>query len=905
MRIPLLLVVTAILLAGAAAQGETKVSELRCEYLVNPLGIDVSAPRLSWMIESDERGAKQTAYEVQVAGSLEALEKDTPDIWTSGRVASDRSTLVEYAGPALKTDQCCFWRVRVWDQGERESTWSDAAWWTMGVLDAGDWKARWIGYDSKMVVPTDLPKKEAPAEPTQKEASPLFRKGFAVAKPVKWACVHVCGLGFHEVWLNGKKVGDHVMDAPFTRYDKRALYVTHDVTHQLQQGDNAIGVMLGHGWYDMHARCTWDFDRSPWRAAPCLKLRLHVEYEDGETAEIVTDETWKTAPGPIQFDCIRNGETYDARAERPGWDTASYDASDWQPVRMVDGPAGQLRAMMSVPARVCGTIEPSRINEPKPGVFVVDMGQNFSGWTRITASGPAGTRITLRCDERLTPEGLVDQQNKVYVYSGGFQNDTFVLKGEGEETFEPRFAYHGFQYVQIEGYPGQPTLDKIRGCVVHADFESGGEFECSNPLLNKIQKNTRWSYLSNFVGFPTDCPHREKNGWTGDAHLAAEQALLNFMPAAAYTKWLNDFKDEQKPNGEFPGIIPTSGWGYGTGPSWDSAYLLIPWYMHRYLGDTRVLADHYEGMKRYVNYLGTRAEGHIVSYGLGDWVPAKTETPPEITSTAYYAVDAQIVADAAKLLGKREDAQKYGSLARSIRDAFQKKFYKGDGIYGPGTQTALSCALYQGLAPESERVKVGNALASALDRAGRHFDGGILGAKYVMHALTDTGHADLAYTLATNKDFPSWGHWIEQGATTLWENWNGEMSRNHVMFGDISAWFYQALAGIQLDPAAPGYKHAVIRPVMVGDLKSARATHRTPYGDLHSAWEWKDEGFTLSVEAPVNTTATVYVPAPAPEQVEESDGPAANAEKVAFRRMENGCAVFDIGAGEYEFRVKH
>ena len=436
--------------------------------------------------------------------------------------------------------------------------------------------------------------------------------------------------------------------------------------------------------------------------------------------------------------------------------------------------------------------------------------------------------------------------------------------------------------------------------------DPAGSFECSNELLNKIQQATLWSYRSNFVGIPTDCPHREKNGWTGDAHLAAEQAMYNFDNVAGYEKWMNDLKDEQRESGELPGIVPTSGWGYewGNGPAWDSAYVLIPWYLYRYYGDARVLADHYDRMKRYVDYLTRRSKDHIVNIGLGDWVPAKTETPVPVTSTGYYYVDAVIVSRTARLLGHEDDAKKYARLAEAIRTAFNKTFCPKPGVVANSSQTALSCALYQGLARPDHKEPILAALVADVDRKAGHLDTGILGAKYLLHALTDNGRTDVAYRIATQTTKPSYGDWIARGATTLWEDWGDGSSRNHIMFGDISAWFYQTLAGLNLDPEVPAFKRFIVRPRPVGDLRWVRAKHESPYGLIAVSWKRNDAAFSLEVTVPPSTTAVVYVPAKSADTVREGGQPAAQAPGVKFLRHDDGAAVFEVGSGTYAFSAQ-
>ena len=578
--------------------------------------------------------------------------------------------------------------------------------------------------------------------------------------------------------------------------------------------------------------------------------------------------------------------------------------------RVVSPPGGKLVAQMMPPIKADRSIKPVKLTEPKPGVFIFDMGQNFAGFAELSLRGPAGTKVVMKYGERLGKDGMVDragiQQHVARVDpSQQFQTDTYILNGSSRTTHHvPRFTYHGFQYVEVTGFPGKPTLDTLRGVFIHSAIPVAGEFECSNPLLNRIWSAGRWSYLSNLQGIPTDCPHREKNGWTGDAHLAAEQGLLNYAPAAVYAKWINDLGDEQRPTGELPGIVPTSGWGYkwGNGPAWDSAFLLIPFYLYEYCGDTKVLADHYDGLKRYVDYLTSKAKNGIVDIGLNDWAPFKTTTPADITSTAYYYRDAQIVALAADLLGNDADARKYADLAAGIKTAFNEKFYHPDTmLYGNGSQTSLSCALYQGLVEPANKARVLNNLVAAVDKSNGHIDTGILGAKYLLNALLENGRADVACRIASQKDLPSWGWWIEQGATTLWEQWNGADSRNHIMFGDISAWFYKALAGINPDPAAPAFKHFTIKPNLVGGLTSAHAGYDSVRGRIVSDWKTKGGRFDLTVTIPPNTTATVHVPVADSTSVKEGGKPAADTAGVSFLRVEAGRTLFEVGSGTYHF----
>jgi alpha-L-rhamnosidase len=899
---------------------DVRVADLRCEYLANPLGIDVVQPRLSWKLDSQWRGQKQTAYQVLVASDQKLLTEGKADLWDSGKVASDQSIHVVYAGKPLSSRMRCYWKVRVWDKDDKVTAFSRVGVWEMGLLAPEDWQGKWISARGEGVPPLEDVSKPA-ASPNEKEKkqgqdalatkdkspqpAPLLRKTFTLAKPPASARVYICGLGYYELHLNGAKVGDHVLDPAFTRYDRRALYVTYDVTRQLKKGPNALGVILGNGWYNMHTRCVWDFDKAPWRDRPTVLCQLEVTFDDGSKTVVASDATWRVTTGPIVFDSIRNGEKYDARLEKPDWDGAEAKDSDWPVAQVVPGPKGKLTAQMMPAIKVTKTIRPVKLMEPKPGVYVFDTGQNMAGWVRLKVFGPAGTEVVMRYGERLSADGTLDQKEiGQHIKTGKPQTDTYILKGQGTEVWEPRFAYYGFQYVEVTGLPGKPDLGTLEARVVHTAFDRAGTFECSNDLFNRIQRNTLWSYVSNFVGYPTDCPHREKNGWTGDAHLAAETGLYNFDAASAYTKWLNDLKDEQRPSGELPGIVPTSGWGYqwGNGPAWDSAYILIPWYLYQYCGDTRILAEHYDRLKLYVDYLTSKAKDHIVTIGLGDWAPAKTTTPEKVTSTGYYYRDALIVSKAAALLGKTEDAKKYADLASSIRDAFNKEFYDlKTGLYDGGTQTAMSCALYHGLVLQEERAKVLGKLVEMIQAKDGHLDAGILGTKYLIDSLTAAGRADVVYGMATKTDYPSWGRWLEQGATTLWEQWDGEASRNHIMFGHVSAWFYQTLAGINPDPNAVGFKHIILKPQLLGDVKWVHAEHESLYGTIKSAWEIKGDKFNLRVAVPVNTSATVYVPCDKQKAIAEGPASIHRADYVRFLRMEDNCVVFEVESGTYEF----
>ena len=852
-------------LTGLLPVAKTNITKLSIEYLSNPVGIDTEKPRFSWIIESKDHDVQQVAYQIFVASTPEKTNEELADVWNSGKIISGNSVLVPYAGNPLSSGKRYYWKVRMWDKKGHVSVSAETAYWEMGLLVKNDWKGKWISapkvYDwQKFVGHRKLMIKAGKEE--DPDPAPQFRKSFSFTKEIVQARLYISGVGYNVPYINGQKIGDHVLDAAFTRYDKTVLYSTYDVTRSLHSGENVLGVVLGNGWYNMVTSAVWGFDHASWRGTPALIAQLEIVFQDGSRQVICSDESWKVAPGPIVFNSIRQGEFYDARNETPGWNTAQFNDKQWfQPV-VVSGPAGKLKAQMIQPIKITGTVIPKKITEPRPGLYVFDLGKNIAGFAQIKIKAPAGTEIRLKYSERLFEDGTVDQQDVAQHVAGGVvQTDKYTCKGEGIEIWHPSFVYHGFQYIEVSGLPEKPIPETITGMILHTDFESAGTFQCSNELFNKIQQNALSSYESNFMGYPTDCPQREKNGWTADAHLAAEMGLYNFKAQNGYAKWLGDIADEQRPTGELAAIVPSSGWGYfwGNGPAWDNAMVLIPWYLYQYSGDERILEQMYPNIKRYVDYLSSRAEDHIVKFGLGDWAPVKTKTPPEITSTAYYYIDAVLISKMAGMFGYSADQKKYADLATEIKNAFNKRYYKGNGIYDQGSQAGLACALYQDLSGDHSTETI-NALVLAIEKNEGKLDCGILGTKYLLHALSDNGHSDVAYKIVNQRSFPSWGYWMDQGATTLWEQWNGTESRNHIMFGDVSAWFYKNLAGIAPDSDQPGFKRISFRPYFSPDLKWVKASHQSMYGKIAAGWMRKDNNIYYTIAIPANTTGEITLP---------------------------------------------
>ena len=851
------------------------LSSLRCEYLENPLGIDVTTPRFSWKLLSDEKDVNQSAYRILVASSEELLKKNTGDLWDSKKVDSDQSIHLEYSGNALVSRQRCYWKVMVWDESGKASAWSEDAWWEMALLDAKDWEAQWIeapAIYNWAQFKGEVGRTDRNAPRSYSEAAPYLRKDFQAPRQVSKARAYISGMGLYELSINGKKVGDHVLDPTFTNFDRRVHYITYDVTSMLQAGDNTLGVVLGNGWYNMDSRAVWGFNKAPWKDRPTCLLQLEIEYEDGSVEKILSDGSWKAAPSPTVYNDIRQGEKYDATKEIPGWNKPSFDAASWTAVRVKHGPMGQLKAQMIPANKVMRNITPLSVTSPAPGVYVVDMGQNMAGWVELKVKGKKGQVVRMIFAELLKEDGTIDQYNiDRHHRQDEFQIAEYTLSGSGQESWEPRFTYFGFQYIQIEGYPGELSTEDIRGKVIHTSFDPSASFSCSDEIINKINHASEWSFISNFLGYPTDCPQREKNGWTGDAHLSAETGLLIFKPQAGYTKWLYDCQDAQKESGLLPGIVPTCGWGYdlgdqptGYGPAWDGAYTWVPWYMYVYSGDVQVLRSHYANMKKSIGFMTEMAENHILGIGLGDWVYIDTYAPRNLTSTACYYDLTLKLSQIAALLGHQEDASHYSHLAGEIKTAFNQKYYDAKAkTYAGSEQTSLAAALYFNMVPAKDVKKVAANLVKVIEKNDELLDCGVLGAKWIPHALSDNGYADLAYQISKDTRYPGWGYWMEQGATTLWEDFDItslDNSHNHMFFGDIVHWWYKELTGIRPDPNHVGFKHFYIQPFFPESMNFAEASHDCMYGEIRSEWKREGDDIIMTIEVPANTTSTVVLP---------------------------------------------
>jgi alpha-L-rhamnosidase len=1051
-----------------------RVTHLQCEGLTDPLGVDLTAPRLSWILESDQRGQSQSAYQILVAASPKQLAKDESDIWNSGKVPSSQSIHVPYAGGALASGKAYFWKVRAWDKEGKPSAWSPVAMWSMGVLNQTEWKGKWIGLDevdktyhltdaswiwfpegdatlmlpfctryfrgtfdipagrtiksamlhvtaddsaefyvngnlvcsskthtklsevevrnflhsgknliavvarnadvgiglnpagvvgalevqfsdeSSMHVPTDSTWKsietaaagwETPAfddthwkkvrvlgpvgmkpwgpkhgREDRRLPARWLRKEFVLDKPVARATVHLSGLGLSELYINGKKIGDHVLSPALSEYPTRVFYVTYDVSPSLGAGANVLGVILGNGRYFAPRRLEPTTTQT--YGYPKLMLQLHIEYADGTAGDVVSDESWKlNTDGPITANNEYDGEEYDAIKELGRWSEPGFNDGPWHPAKVVAAPGGALRAQMINPIRVVATLTPAKVTELRPGVFIYDMGQNMVGWCRLRVNGPRGTHVSLRHAETLLPDGDLFLDN----IRSAKANDIYTLKGGGEEVYEPRFTYHGFRYVELTGYPGRPDLSTLVGCVVNDDVKSAGEFSCSHPVINTVYKSIVWGVQGNYRSIPTDCPQRdERQGWLGDRSAESRGETFLFDVSLLYAKWVQDMADGQASNGSVSDVCPTYWPLFNDNVTWPSSTVIIPNALFEQYADTALVKDHYPSMVKWIDHMsGYIKDGVLEKDTYGDWcVPPEElefihskdplrKTIGGILSTTYFYYDLQLMARYAVIVGKKADADRFSALARDLKDGLNRHYYNDSlGYYDNGSQTSCVLPLAFGMVPENAMSKVfGRLVHKITEETNYHIGTGLVGGQWLNRVLADNGRPDLAYKFATNTSYPSWGYMMEKGATTIWELWNGDKadpsmnSGNHVMLvGDLVIWLYEYLAGIKSDPQQPGFKHIVMRPTPVGDLRSVRATHMSPYGLVESSWQCKEKKFTWDVRVPVNSIATVYVPAMKPGDITEGGRPIRKVSGVKFIGMEGSYAVLEVGSGAFQFQ---
>lgn len=848
------MVVAHLLFLSACTTTSRSISALRCEYLRSPINIDAAMPRFTWTYEgAGQLGRRQTAYQVDLAISKAALEKGEP-LWTSGRVEDSRSKTVYAGEERLRAHARYYWRVTAWDdRGQRAVSAIDS--FETAKMNGSDWNARWI---------TD--EHDASFGP-----APMFRKVFSIEKDIAAARLYVSAAGYYKLYLNGAATGNVQLDPGYTHYDKRNLYTTWDVTSALRKGENVVATVLGNGFYNAAAPvATWDFEKARWRNRARMVMDIHVQHTDGTVTVIPSDDSWKTAIGPHVYNNIYSGETYDARKEWRGWNDVGFDDGAWQPAVLTQAPSPQLVSQTMPPMRITDELPAVAMQAFGDTVFVFDMGVNLTGVCRINLRGQEGTKVTLTHGELLKDNGRIEMRNLDIYYKPikdiAFQTDTYFMKGKGEETFTPEFTYHGFRYVEVRSdRPIKLAKEDVTALFIHTDLERVGQFSCSNELLNKIWAATNQSYVGNLHSIPTDCPQREKNGWTADGHIAIDLALLNFDGIKFYEKWLDDFVDNQRPEGNISGIIPSAGWGYDDwiGPVWDAALFIIPDALERYYGDTRAIQKVYATCEKYLAYLRNREnEDGTVTYGIGDWVYYHTQTPTEYTTTCFYYWDQVLMARFSDLTGR--DGAPYRRKAAELKTLINRKYFDAErGLYANGSQTAQAVALALEIVPKEYENKVAENLNRLIVDNSYHLDFGVLGSKYVPRMLSAHGYAETAYRMATQETAPSWGNWIKLGFTTLAETWVlspefRDASVNHVFLGDISAWMVNTLAGINYDPEKRGFEHILIKPDFIADLAWAKGEYRSVKGLIKSEWKREGDRIRLSVTVPDNATATVY-----------------------------------------------
>ena len=912
--------------------------ELTCEYAPNPLSIDTPQPRFGWLLESDRRGQSQSAYQILVASSEENLRADRGDRWDSGKVTAERSVNVAFGGASLSSDESCWWKVRVWDQDDRASAYSELANFTMGLLNESDWAGQWIGAH------TDI-------------AAPLLRKTFNLDRPVGRARLHISGLGWYELYLNGQRVGDHVLDPATSDYTKRVLYVTYDVTELLQEGANAVGVMLGNGWY---CEPGW---AHRYGDSPRLRIQMNVEFagggmSGGAQTYIASGAGWKASAGPVTRNDLYGGETYDARREQPGWATAGFDDGGWDAAVLKDAPGGKMVAQVMPPIRVRKTLQPVQVSQPQAGVHVYDLGQLFGGWARLRLKGAHGTKVTVRyACQLLKDSGLVDQQSGEFYHrhksrhsghEAGLETDYYILKGDADgETYEPRFTYHPVRYVQVEADNDSLRVEALQGQVVFSDVDLSGGFACSDPLINRIHELVHWTVTNGLFGIPLDCLHREHWAWTDPATIASSVYPRKHMPGF-WVKWLDDIKDAQYADGRVPDICPNYVQRPDPDPAWGSNYPILVWYLYQYFDDSRILEEHYEAIRLWVDYLTSSAENHVAPDGgaqthivyeghFGDHMlpgnaPGEeefvsSETPPPLLWTGYYYLSAAIVSKVADHLGKADDARRYGRLAAEIKQALNQEWLDpATHQYASGSQTANLFPLALGIVPEAnEAGVVQNIVENIVEKCGGHLRTGNTGVTCLIDTLTQYGQGETLYNLVASKSYPGWGYMVEQGATTIWESWSLESTvgsaESMIMWASIDEFFYNDLAGIKGPDyhgpgyMTPGFREIQIEPHLLGNLEHAGASMKTVHGAISSHWRLSggaqnDRSISLDVTIPVNCRARVSVPTLGLRDVEVSEGGAAvwrdgsyiaGADGIMAASASAGYVSFEVGSGSYCF----
>jgi len=895
----LFIILLSVSTINVSAAAKLEVKNLICEYHTDPIGIDIQKPRLSWQMLLDENNVLQTAYEIKVTDQ----SAKGSEVWNSGKVNSAQSVNVAYEGPALKSMQRVYWQVRIWDNNNKASAWSAPAFWEMGILEPESWKASWISMDSEKEIKSSKP-------------CQYLRKDFSTTKKIQSARVYVTSLGLYQLFLNGKKVSTDLFTPGWTSYKNRIQYQTYEVTSMIRE-KNVMGAILGDGWY--RGNIGWVSQNGYYGSKLALLAQLQINYTDGTTETIGSDQSWKASNGPIIESDIYNGETYDARKAMPGWAANGFDDSQWGKVAVIDHSKKILIAPQGAVVKAIEEMKPLKMFTTPKGETVLDMGQNMVGWVRLKVQGKKGEQVTLTFAEVLDKAGNFYTEN----LRSAKCTDHFILNGSGVEVFEPHFTFHGFRFVKIEGNSSPVSLDQVTGVVIHSDMAPTGSFTCSDTLINQLQQNIQWGQKGNFLDVPTDCPQRdERLGWAGDAQVFSMTAAYNFNVAPFYTKWMRDVAADQLPNGKVPHVIPDVLKGEGGSTAWSDVTIIVPWTTYLTYGDKRILEVQYPSMKAWVEYMRSRAGEDLIwtgDYHFGDWLAFATTdsdypgatTEKDLIATAYYSYSSGLLAKIAGIIGKSDDAKSYTQLSDNIKKAFQKEFVTPAGRLVSHTQTAYSLALAFELLPEDLIPKAAAFLAADVKKMG-HLTTGFVGTPLLCKTLSAHGYDDLAFMLLTRKTYPSWLYPVTQGATTIWERWDGQKpdgsfqdvgmnSFNHYAYGAIGEWLYRHVAGMDIDPEMPGYKHILLAPHPGGGLTNANAEFTSLYGKVKSSWKIEGNDFVYDVTVPANTTATVTLPSAQADQLTVNAQAMPASIKGSLKQTEKGVSL-NVGSGSYQFR---
>lgn len=888
----------------ATAFAQTSVSHLLTENKPNPIEVEEQAPRFSWQLSATQRNTMQTAYSIQVweAGN----KKNT--VWNSGKIMSDQSVYVPYAGKALQSGKKYNWSVQVWDNHTAQAASSETGSFQMALLQNSDWKAKWIepGYTEDSVM----------------RPSPLFRKQFAANKKILSATAYITAHGLYEAQINGKRISDAYFTPGWTAYKKRLQYQAYDVTALLQKGINAIGVTLGSGWY--RGVIGFSNNRNVYGKDIALLFQLTITYSDGSTEQVVSDDSWKSSTGAIRYSEIYNGETIDAREEKNGWALPGYDDSKWSGVKTATHPMNVLVATYNEPIRRKEVFLAKRIITTPSGEKVIDFGQNLVGWVTLKVKGKAGDKIVVSHAEVLDKTGNFYTTN----LRAAKAQDTYILKGGEDEIFEPHFTWHGFQFIKLEGYPGELKPENFTAVALYSDMPTTGIFSSSHPLVNQLQHNIEWGQKGNFLDVPTDCPQRdERLGWTGDAQAFSRTAAFNMNVHNFFTKWLKDVEADQLPTGSVPFVVPNVlGAGSAGSAGWADAATIIPWNVYLAYGDKKVLENQYNSMKAWVGYMQNNSTGHLWNKGFhfGDWLFYRPHddndgksavTDKYLIAQCFYAHSTQLLINAARVLGKTTEVTSYEALLKNIKEAFAKEYLTATGRLVSSTQTAYVLALNFDMLPENLRAQAAERLAANVKDYGNHLTTGFLGTPYLCHVLTRFGYTDLAYSLLLQEKYPSWLYPVKMGATTIWERWDGIKpdgtfqvpsmnSYNHYAYGAIGDWMYRVMVGLDTYEDGTGYKHSKIEPHIGGGFTHASASLQTYYGKLSNSWRVTGDQLVMEVEVPANTTATVFVPAKSADDITESGAPLTQSKDIKLLETKEGSVKLSLGSGKYQFAVK-